>query len=285
VHDAQLLYLMSRHFPRLLGSAPPSALETMSEAISANRTTSLSAAYTLLALDAYAKTAAPGTLAISEIAKDGKEHALTLPSSAMPKVAVSESAAKLQFARQGAALAYFALNETGFDRNTPTKEINQGIEVFREFLDMNGNPITRATVGQELLVRLRLRTTGRDYLPQVAVVDLLPAGVEPVVELRPAADSSANGVDPALARNRATGGAALPIGIPARSNWRAMHVDVRDDRVLLYGDVTKDAGTFVYRVRATSAGTFQVPPAFAEGMYNRTVTGLSPAGKLEIVKP
>jgi uncharacterized protein YfaS (alpha-2-macroglobulin family) len=60
---------------------------------------------------------------------------------------------------------------------------------------------------------------------------------------------------------------------------------VREDRVVLYGEVTRNAGTFVYRVRATNAGTFQTPPAFAEGMYNRTITGLSPAGKLEIVKP
>ena len=54
---------------------------------------------------------------------------------------------------------------------------------------------------------------------------------------------------------------------------------------MLYGDATKDAGTFVYRVRATNAGTFQAPPAFAEGMYDRKVTGIGLSGKLEIVKP
>jgi uncharacterized protein YfaS (alpha-2-macroglobulin family) len=62
-------------------------------------------------------------------------------------------------------------------------------------------------------------------------------------------------------------------------------VDVRDDRLVLYGDIGKDAGTFVYRVRATNAGVFLAPPAFAEGMYDRRVTGTSLAGKLEIVKP
>jgi uncharacterized protein YfaS (alpha-2-macroglobulin family) len=51
----------------------------------------------------------------------------------------------------------------------------------------------------------------------------------------------------------------------------------------MYGEVTKDART--YRVRATSAGTFQVAPAFAEGMDNRTVTGMSLGSRLEIVKP
>src|SRR4029079_19287741 len=33
VHDAQLLYLLSRHFPNRLGTAPPVALETMSKAV------------------------------------------------------------------------------------------------------------------------------------------------------------------------------------------------------------------------------------------------------------
>jgi uncharacterized protein YfaS (alpha-2-macroglobulin family) len=60
---------------------------------------------------------------------------------------------------------------------------------------------------------------------------------------------------------------------------------VRDDRLVLYGDALKSAGTFVYRVRATNAGVFQAPPAFAEGMYDRSVVGLSKAGRLEIVKP
>ena len=58
VHDAQLLYLLARHFPARLGAAPPAALETLSAAVSGNRASSLSAAYTLLALDAYAKAAA-----------------------------------------------------------------------------------------------------------------------------------------------------------------------------------------------------------------------------------
>ena len=86
-----------------------------------------------------------------------------------------------------------------------------------------------------------------------------------------------------MQRRRAA--ASLPIGLPDKSDWFPYHVDVRDDRLVLYGDVAKDTGTFVYRVRATNGGVFQTPPAFAEGMYNRTVVGLSKAGRLEIVKP
>ena len=285
VHDAQLLYLLARHFPGRLGASPPPALEAMSSAISGSRNNSLSAAYTLLALDAYAKVAAAaGKLGISEIGKDGQQRVLTLPAGSMPKVSLSETAAKVQFTKDGPMLAYYVVNESGFDRNPPASEIKQGIEIIREFLDLKGNPITRPKVGEEFLVRLRLRATQRDRLFQIAVVDLLPGGVEPVLELQPPADTSNAGVDPAVAGGQAVF-SRLPIGLPDKSNWKPYHIDVRDDRVVLYGDATKDAATFVYRVRATNAGIFQAPPAFAEGMYNRTVVGLGVAGKLEIVKP
>ena len=181
-------------------------------------------------------------------------------------------------------LAYHVVSESGFDRNPPAAEVRQGVEITREFLDLKGNPLARARVGEEFLVRLRLRATQRDRLPQIAVVDLLPGGVEAVLELQPPADTSAAGVDPAFGARRA-GFSALPVGLPDKSTWSPSHVDVRDDRIVLYGDATRDAAAFVYRVRATSAGVFQAPPAFAEGMYNRSVTGLGLAGKLEVVKP
>ena len=285
VHDAQLLYLISRHFPNRLGAAPPAALETLSAAISGNRGSSLSAAYTLLALDAFSKVSAGAdTLGIAEVGKDGRERPLTIPAGAMPKVSISEAASTLQFTRRGPLAAYYVINESGFDRNPPSAEISQGVEIIREFLDATGNPVSRVTVGQEFLVRLRVRATRRDRQPQIAVVDLLPGGVEPVLELQPVADTSTPAADPARMRG-SRAGASLPIGVPGKSDWFPNHIDVRDDRLVLYGDATKDAGTFVYRVRATNAGMFQVPPAFAEGMYNRTVTGLSRAGKLEIAKP
>lgn len=285
VHDAQLLYLFARHFPNRLGATPPAALETISAAVSRGQANSLSAAYTLLALDAFARTSTTTTkLGITEIGKDARSRALTLPAGAMPKAPVSETAARLEFSKAGPLNGYYVVNESGFDRNQPTAEMNKGIEIFREFVDVKGVPLTRVTVGQEFFVRLRLRATQRDRVPQIAVVDLMPGGVEAVLELQPPADTSEAGVDPALARQRTTA-AALPIGVTAQSNWFPSHVDLREDRLVLYGQATRDVGTFVYRVRATNAGIFQIPPAFAEGMYNRTITGLSPAGKLEIVKP
>jgi uncharacterized protein YfaS (alpha-2-macroglobulin family) len=240
---------LARHFPDRASHVPAAALEAIGQAISGNKVSSLSAAYTLLALDAYAKAAAP-KVKLGIVLRGARQASIS-------KVNVPEGVTIVQFTREGSVPAYYSVNESGFDRNPPQSEVNQGLEVIHEFLDLNGNITNRVKVGEEFWVRLRLRTTNRDFLSQVAVVDLLPGGVEPTLD-----------------RQAGPG-----------SNWTPQYVDRRDDRVVLYGDATKDAATYVYRVRATNAGTFQAPPAFAEGMYNRQITGMSQASRLEIVKP
>jgi uncharacterized protein YfaS (alpha-2-macroglobulin family) len=286
VHDAQLLYLLAKHFPGRLNSVPPTVLEDFGRAINSNRIDSLSAAWTLLALDAYAKAAAAsGKFGIAEIAKDGRERVLPVTTGAMPRADVSGNAAKVEFRKDVPLPAYYSVNESGFDRNGPAADVSQGIEIVREYLDLNARSISQVKVGQEFLVRLRLRSTSRTYVPQVAVVELLPGGTEAVLELRPPADSSTPSADTAAAPRQSVRTSALPIGVTDKSTWAPQHIDVRDDRLVLYGDATKDAATFVYRLRATNAGVFQTPPAFAEGMYDRRVSGMSLAGKIEVVQP
>jgi uncharacterized protein YfaS (alpha-2-macroglobulin family) len=285
VHDAQLLYLLAKHFPSVVSSAPPTALETMGKAVSGNGASSLSAAYTLLALDAFAKTSmATTTLGINELSKDGQARTLTLPPGAIPKVSISQTAARVEFSRRGTAPAYFVLAESGFDRTPAAAEVRQGIEILREFVDDKGAVLSRVTVGQEFFVRLRIRATDRDRHPQIAIVDVLPGGVEPVLELQAPASSSTPGEDPAMARQRGAA-RALPVGVPEKSDWAPSHIDVREDRLVLYGDALRAIGTFQYRVRANNAGTYQVPPAFAEGLYNRTIVALSKTATLEVIKP
>jgi uncharacterized protein YfaS (alpha-2-macroglobulin family) len=286
VHDAQLLYLTSRHFPDRMASVPKGAFEGIAASINGNRETSLTAAYTLLALDAYTKSAASKVkFGISAVGSDSREQALSLTAGAMPKASVPEGSAKVRFGKDGSLSAYYSVDESGYDRNPPAAELSKGIEVIHEFLDSKGNAVAQIAVGQEFLVRLRLRATKLDRVEQVAVVDLLPGGMEPVIELQPPADTANAAADPAAVAGCQSGVSSLPIGVPGQSTWVPQHIDVRDDRVVFFGDVTRDAATFVYRVRATNVGTFQTPPAFAEGMYDRSIAGVGLAGKIEVVKP
>jgi alpha-2-macroglobulin len=58
---------------------------------------------------------------------------------------------------------------------------------------------------------------------------------------------------------------------------------VREDRVVLFGDVGTDVKQFVYAIKATNVGKYTVPPVQAEAMYDRSVVARSLAGKIEVV--
>jgi alpha-2-macroglobulin len=53
---------------------------------------------------------------------------------------------------------------------------------------------------------------------------------------------------------------------------------------VLYGVVSKDIQEFAYRIKATNTGTFVVPPAYGESMYDRGVQARSLGGKIVVEK-
>ena len=55
---------------------------------------------------------------------------------------------------------------------------------------------------------------------------------------------------------------------------------------MIYGTATSDVKEFVYRIRATNAGKYLVPPAFGGSMYDRRLQARSPGGAtLTVVRP
>jgi len=61
--------------------------------------------------------------------------------------------------------------------------------------------------------------------------------------------------------------------VAADDAWEPDYVDVREDRVVLYGDVGEGAQRFVYRIKPTNRGHFQIPPVLIEGLYDRAAWG------------
>ncbi|MEZ4467323.1 MAG: hypothetical protein R3F43_23475 [bacterium] len=56
-------------------------------------------------------------------------------------------------------------------------------------------------------------------------------------------------------------------------------VEMRDDRVLLFADhLPPGVYSYSYTARATTAGTFALPPARAEAMYRPEISGRSDGG-------
>jgi uncharacterized protein YfaS (alpha-2-macroglobulin family) len=183
--------------------------------------------------------------------------------------------------------SFYQLTEAGFDRQPPAGPLQQGIEIIREYLGADGKPLIEVKVGAEFTVRLRLRATERDTLSEVAIVDLLPGGVEPVIEI------PAEPVEEMVEADESGEGQAAGEAGPSEAassekvstGWEPDFVDTRDDRVVLYAGLSRDVATYEYKVRATNAGVYRTPPPYAEGMYERGLQGRGESGTLTIVEP
>jgi uncharacterized protein YfaS (alpha-2-macroglobulin family) len=64
-----------------------------------------------------------------------------------------------------------------------------------------------------------------------------------------------------------------------------LFADFREDRNVFYVGVTPELSTIVYRIKATNTGTFTVPPAYGEGMYDRDFNARSAPGSITVLKP
>lgn len=300
VHDAQLLYLLSKHFPQRLDSLSDAVLDNLGNQLSANTYNSLSAAYLLLAFESYSQAAQAqgGALTVSSVDKANQASVLALSGEMLKRAAIGIDARQLRFDKDSDLPSFYAVSESGFDKPsaTPASEVRNGLEIARDYTDLKGNPLTTVAVGEEFLVRLRVRAIDREQFASVAVVDLLPGGVEPVINRAPAAEepgatqetaneeySDEGHGDYSEAAAEATP-ALLPLG-ESQSTWHPQNADLRDDRLVLYGNLHRNAATFIYRVRATNSGKFQTPAPYAEGLYDRTQYAIGKAGSLEIVKP
>jgi uncharacterized protein YfaS (alpha-2-macroglobulin family) len=68
------------------------------------------------------------------------------------------------------------------------------------------------------------------------------------------------------------------------SFWLPDYVDIREDRIVVYGSAGPRIASFSYRARAINSGSFTVPPLFAEAMYDKSVWALRPQAPLVIRK-
>ena len=266
IRDAQLLYLVALHFPARLKSIKPEAMTRFMAPLGEGHFNTLSAAYTVLALDAMARNMGSqvlGKLSAEQINANRQATPLPLPLNLVPRVDIPPGAVRLKLSNETNHTVYYAVTQSGFDRSPAAQELKSGMEVVREYLDASSRVPTNVKVGDELLVRLTLRgigpTAAASVVPNVALTDLIPGGFEPV-------------------QSRDEQGVTSTVTGPG-----LQFADVREDRVVVYTHAGSNAQTFTYRIRATNAGEFMVPPAFAESMYERTKQARSLASRLTVV--
>ena len=252
MHNAQLLYLLSTHTPDALEDVSDNIIQTIASHLQNGSYNTLSSSYGIMALSAFSnatKEPAVGKISVSQILSDAQVQLLTLPAGKFPVVDFSDKADKLLFAGKEDRTAYFQVVQAGYDTQLPQESVSNSIEISRTFQNLNGDNIEKAELGEEIEVHIKLRSLNDRTLRDIAIVDLLPAGLE---------------VSVATLRDNVSG------------SWAPEYIDVREDRVILYGSVQNNIREFVYKVRAINKGTFVVPPLYSESMYDLTIFGYSP---------
>lgn len=154
---------------------------------------------------------------------------------------------------EGATPLFWQISTTGYDLAGPQKAQANGLEIERVYLNENGDEVQKASQGDVLTVRIRARAQG-DQAKDCVISDLLPGGLEMVIPPR--------------------SGEKLPQGVK--------YLDRQEDRLLLFVDLGSQPLEFSYKARAVSPGSFNVPAAAIESMYDRFLTGNGASSLLEI---
>ncbi|MES2598768.1 MAG: alpha-2-macroglobulin [Verrucomicrobiota bacterium] len=263
VGQAEGFALLCKHFPDRAKALGYDDISVITEPLSRQRFNTISAATTILALKAYADAAGQMQvkLSLSEIPRAGGAPQMLVPEmTGLLKGAFNAGTGALRFnlTQEGNADlgAFYQVTESGFDKTPSSERIADGLEVFREIVDAESKPLTKLKVGAGTLVRLRVRNVSPDVLTNIALLDLMPGSFE----LEP------NGLRPG--RDTVPG---------------ADYVDVREDRNIFFCALAKgETKTFAYRIKPIAAGSYVIPPVFAESMYDRGIKGSSGGGKIDV---
>jgi uncharacterized protein YfaS (alpha-2-macroglobulin family) len=254
--DAQVLYLLCRHFEQRAKDVSGEDVRGLIDPIFKGNLNTLGASYSILALGAYGRLNLPADMAetvrFSLETTAGDRQPLAARPAPFPTATYGVDAKKVIMDSTG---PLFYLNvQSGFDRTLPAQAVRSGLEIHRDFIDDAGDVLDTAAQGQEVTVRLRIRSLEAPMVTNVAIVDLLPGGFEVIRRSVP----------------RSVG------------RWQADYVDVREDRVIFYGSVETGVRTLTYRAKVTASGVFTVPPAVAESMYDRSLKASTAAGRLTV---
>lgn len=166
---------------------------------------------------------------------------------------------------------YLTWSRTGVPHAIPANE-DHGITIRRRYLDEHGKPLAgnRVQTGDLILVELTIEST--QSLQNLVIEDLLPAGLE-------------------IENSRLEGSAThakhkVMLAPDLHQELYQARLDIRDDRMIIFGHLPENGlARHTYAARAVVPGTFALPPARVESMYDAGTSSLwGPGGTFE-VKP
>jgi hypothetical protein len=170
------------------------------------------------------------------------------------RLAKSPDSLRVQVDGPDQSVAYVSWLLSGVPLKSPADE-DSGLVVRRAYLDTNGHAIKTDHLRSGDLIQVELTLSSPTPLEHIVIDDLLPAGLE-IENAR-------------LATAAKAGGHAAETTSDITEPFENVHIDVRDDRMILVGDFAGGKpARFVYLARALTPGVFTLPPVRAECMYD-----------------
>ncbi len=255
IANAQYLYLVARHFPERLPAVGDALVLELVTALNRGEINTLLSSYTSLALGAYSQSVSAtqdSDLSISELLADNQSKTLATILKHYGTAKIDENATQVVFGNPKQQPYFYQLTQAGFDKTLPTKAIQEGLEIEREYRDKNGNAITTTTLGTEIEVHIQVRALNNRFINNTAIVDLLPGGFEVVRD-----SVKTTNID---------------------------YADVREDRVVYFGFIDPTAKEIVYRIKAINTGKYTIPPIVAESMYDPATKARGLAGVMTVTQ-
>lgn len=169
----------------------------------------------------------------------------------------------IEISINGTGTAYFFWRADGLPATNRVDEYDRDIQVRRRYLDENGNALRNDDLrqGDMIIAEISMKAL-TETVQNVAIADLLPAGFE--IE------------NPRLQSRRG-------IGWIGDKMYQPRYMDIRDDRMVIYGDLQLGKEEkFYYGIRVVSAGTFVVPPVRAEAMYAPMISSVASSGTVVV---
>mgnify|MGYP005668711987 CR=1 FL=1 len=163
---------------------------------------------------------------------------------------------------EGEGSVYYFVESQGIPSDDNVIEVDNHLKVRRSFYTKDKREITNGKFKQNdlIVVKITLQSLTGDYVENVAVTDILPAGFEienaRIVEM------------PDLS------------WINANMNYDFR--DIRDDRIHFFTTAGRNTQTFYYLVRAVTPGVYQLGPVSADAMYNGEYHSYNGSGKIVV---
>ena len=246
---ARYLTLLAQHFPERMAALDPKMIFTIAAYINEERYSTISSSYSIQALQNYA--AAQDDKISSATFKVIADGAPVSTENIKPIYSLPFDTKEIKFSGEDLPV-FYTVSETGFDDKPDTEPVSFNMEIERSYKTEKGDPLAESiAIGDVIEAEIKIRSHDNRYIQNVAIVDLLPGGLE--LEQGDVKD---------------TGGMEA--------------VDRREDRVIAFSNIGPNEKTFRYRLRAVSKGTFIVPAPFAEAMYDLTTKAKGRAGTITI---